>query len=144
MWNFVLIFTLVFEAERPQKFGNVLTYLQTFWQNNYYLEKYNFFNVHLLNLFCIPKYHGFAHFFFFFKIVSSVFQIFRKKKTELVFFMYDYNTWPYPVYIYAVLIKINFSLMCPAKTQNIGNVTELMKNPELYEIICFIYTAFIK
>ena len=80
MWNLVWIFTLVFELARPQKFDNAQTN-KTFRQNSYYLEKYNFFDVHLLELFYRPKCHGFAQFFLI-KIVSAVLEIFRKKKKE--------------------------------------------------------------
>ena len=80
MWNLVLIFTPVFELARPQKLAtHRLTDEQTFWHNSYYLEKYNFFDVHLLGLFCRPKCHGFVQFVFI-KIVSAIFEIFRKKE----------------------------------------------------------------
>ena len=101
MWHLILIFTLVFELVRPQKFGNVQTnrhvivqkwfifstnslilFLSTtFWQNSYYLEKYNLFDVHLLGLFCRPNGHSLAQFFFI-KLASAVFEIFRKKEAK--------------------------------------------------------------
>ena len=35
---------------------------------------------------------------FFIKIVSAVFEIFRKKEEKTHFFIHDYNTWPYSVW----------------------------------------------
>ena len=128
MWNLVLIFTVVFELARLQTFCNAyiinrLTDYQTFWQNNYYLEKYNFFDVHLLDLFCRQKFHGLTQFFNqisftrFWDILKK-----RTKKKNTTFFMHDYNTWPYPIVRSAskshLCAKFQFSSLNRFQTKN--------------------------
>ena len=71
-------------SRSPTKIGNLQTNRHFEKTIRYYLEKYNFFDVHLLGLICRPKCHGFAQFFLS-KLIQSFLRYFEKNAKKTLF-----------------------------------------------------------
>ena len=95
MENLVLIFALVFELARPQKFGNAQT--NRHFDKTVIISKNIIFSMFTYQSFFVGRNTMVSSNFFFIKIVSTVFETFRKNEAQKkdTFFIYDYNTSPY-------------------------------------------------